>query len=74
MSDAMSAQLEMLINSLGPERVVENMNLTAMAWRMFPPRSLHVSYGRLLGRLQTPGACTPTRRAPEAAAAMATSR
>jgi len=51
---------------------MENVNLVALAWRMFLLRSLHDPCALLLGRLQTPGARTSTRRAPAAAAAMAT--
>lgn len=53
---------------------MENVNMVALTWRMFLPRSLHDPGTRLLGRLQTPGARILTRRAPAAAAAMATGR
>ena len=39
------------------------MNLLVMAWRLFPPRSLHEPCARLLGRLRTLGVCISAPRA-----------
>ena len=70
MQNATSAKLVMLVGIRWPEI----MNLVVMAWRLFPPRSLHEPCARLLGRLRTLGACIFAPRTLAAAAAMATGR